>query len=95
MFSCFFYTYLHIHLSIKYLYTPFPAQAKDTFETQLKNAMEELDVMHKRLDEEQAARNELKRSLKAASAELEEWQMKSTETRLLSFLATQSLIIFL
>lgn len=55
-------------------------KAKETFETQLKNAMEELDEMHKRLDEEQAARNDLKRSLKAASAELEEWQRKSSET---------------
>ena len=43
--------------------------------------MEELDIMHKRLDEEQEARNELKRSLKAASAELEEWKQKSSEVR--------------
>ena len=68
------------------MHIPFPVQAKETFETQLKNAMEELDEMHKRLDEEQAARNDLKRSLKAASAELEEWQRKSSETRLLLFL---------
>lgn len=43
--------------------------------------MEELDAMHKRLDEEQEARNDLKRSLKAASAELEEWKEKQTEAR--------------
>ena len=56
-------------------------QGKEIFESQLKKATEELDEMHKRLDEEQEARTDLKKSLKAASAELEEWKEKSSTAR--------------
>ena len=44
--------------------------------------MDELDAMHKRLDEEQIARNELKRSLKAAAEELEEWKNQQSSAGL-------------
>lgn len=57
-------------------------QAKETFEVHLKKTMEELDVMHRRLDEEQEARNDLKKKLKAASAELEDFKERHSEARL-------------
>ncbi len=49
-------------------------QAKETFEQQLKDAMLQLDDLHRELDEEQISRNELKKSLKSAAAELEDWK---------------------
>ncbi|XP_065065519.1 golgin subfamily B member 1-like isoform X1 [Rhopilema esculentum] len=55
-------------------------RAKEIFEEQLRKATDELDVMHKKLDEEEQARIDLKRSLKAAAAELDEWKAKHAES---------------
>ena len=54
--------------------------------------MDELDVMHKRLDEEQIARNELKSSLKAAAEELEEWKSQQSSAGLVFLLFLHLLI---